>query len=497
MTSKSEKSYIQVSLTSELPTRSDGRGLLDYRTIQLEIGTIAQSNGSARVCLGGTEVVAASRLEVENTVDGGRIDCHNSSPAAYPRLSSSALDDLQYDFGELLNSVLGDKSLRPSNLTILPGQKAWCLNLDFVILSDAGNIYDALFIVAKAVLSNTRVPLTSPIEFKPLQGASDIVMDDAESALDTRRRVQAAADFELKDYWDEGEVLSGGEDWPLSSTHFLDATLQEEEAILSRLLGVRLMGAGEVVSADIKSLIQTAERYAQDLCKLLNTKVAEMFAADIAGFDVKDIFSGSQKFRIIIIVWSGVSSVTDITLAVTLLWYLKLRRTGYVTMETGLIIAIWAFIDLVLYLIFTRYLVFDLPLKKLYANSLMSTLNSRDRWRYDIENDRRIALQKVAVVESGISMPNGSQRVIWTGMENSSNQSGYSHFGNLKGLPQNGILVTSSTVIHRDRADDEDQSDIQISEDPTVHENFVNPSSCSRLVQSTFQSTQESHHIPE
>lgn len=83
MTSKSEKSYIRTSLLSKTPIRSDGRGLTDYRIIQLETGVIAQSNGSARVNLGGTEVVAATKLEVESTtngegIEGGRIDCHVS-----------------------------------------------------------------------------------------------------------------------------------------------------------------------------------------------------------------------------------------------------------------------------------------------------------------------------------------------------------------------------------------------------------------------------------
>lgn len=142
----------------------------------------------------------------------------SSSPAAYPRLSSSALDDLQDDYEELLNTVLGDKSLRPSNLTILFGQKSWCLNLDLIVLSDAGNIYDALFITAKAALSDTRVPLTRPIEFKTLHTSTDIIMDVAESGLDMRKRTQAAADFELRDYWDEGEVLSGRDNWPVCIT---------------------------------------------------------------------------------------------------------------------------------------------------------------------------------------------------------------------------------------------------------------------------------------
>lgn len=106
--------------------------------------------------------------------------------------------------------------MQPSNLAILPGQKAWCLNLDLIVLSDAGNIYDALFIVAKAALSDTRVPITRPIEFRTVERTID---DSEKSGLDTRRQqVQTAADFELRDYWDEGELLSGRESWPVCIT---------------------------------------------------------------------------------------------------------------------------------------------------------------------------------------------------------------------------------------------------------------------------------------
>jgi len=138
-----------------------------------------------------------------------------SSPSAYPHHSSSSIDDIQYDLSQLLNSILSHKSLRPSNLSILPGKRSWLLNLDCIVLSDAGNIYDALFIAARAALWDTRVPSTRPIEYKTPQKLSGDVMD--ESGLDTRTAANAA-DFELKDYWSDGEVLEGREMWPLCIT---------------------------------------------------------------------------------------------------------------------------------------------------------------------------------------------------------------------------------------------------------------------------------------
>ena len=89
--SKAERAYIQAALHSTPPLRADGRGLTDFRTVFLETGVAPLANGSARVNVGkaaqegggGTEVIAAVKLEVEDVqfgdgIDGGRIVCNVS-----------------------------------------------------------------------------------------------------------------------------------------------------------------------------------------------------------------------------------------------------------------------------------------------------------------------------------------------------------------------------------------------------------------------------------
>lgn len=86
--SKSERSYIQTALEAIPPLREDGRALYDYRSVYLTTGVAPLANGSAKVNIGksteegggGTEVLAATKLEVETVgsgdgVDGGRIAC--------------------------------------------------------------------------------------------------------------------------------------------------------------------------------------------------------------------------------------------------------------------------------------------------------------------------------------------------------------------------------------------------------------------------------------
>lgn len=90
--SKAEKTYIQASLQSPSASRADGRPLHDYRSIAIETGVAPLANGSVRVNIGknssnggGTEVLGAVKLEVEN-VSGktdGRIVCSVSWCVVY------------------------------------------------------------------------------------------------------------------------------------------------------------------------------------------------------------------------------------------------------------------------------------------------------------------------------------------------------------------------------------------------------------------------------
>ncbi|EIW52788.1 ribosomal protein S5 domain 2-like protein [Trametes versicolor FP-101664 SS1] len=322
LVSKAERAYIQASLQATPPLRADGRGLLDFRTVLLETGVAPLANGSARLNIGkmahegggGTEVLAATKLEVEDMetgdgVDGGRVVCSVScSPSAYSHLSSNALDELQHDLTVILQQTISHPSLHPQNLTIIPRKKSWLLNLDAVILADAGNAVDALFMAARAALWDTKVPRTRAVEYNAPE-ASQVARDSAGamdvdnreaipavSGFDTREMVRTAADFELPDYWDEGEVLQGQEKWPvcvtlnlLPPTHFLDATQPEEasaplrvhlmfsfaSATSPKLHSLRLSGPGELELTQVKSYIADGEKYARELYNALETKLRE------------------------------------------------------------------------------------------------------------------------------------------------------------------------------------------------------------------------------
>ncbi|KAJ3574716.1 hypothetical protein NP233_g1572 [Leucocoprinus birnbaumii] len=125
-------------------------------------------------------------------------------------------------------------------------------------------------------------------------------------------------------------------------------------------------------------------------------------------------FTQFQKFRVVVIFWLGSSCLADVVITSAMVFYLRKHRTGFsqtdhqidriirVTMHTGLVTALWALIDLMLYLSSvshysllpsaSRHLFFNFCLSKLYTNSLMSSLNSRGGWKYNEESDRDATL---------------------------------------------------------------------------------------------------------
>lgn len=149
-------------------------------------------------------------------------DCKASSPAAYPHLSSAALDDLSYDMTIILNQCLSHPSLHPKNLGIIPRRRSWLLNLDAIVLSDSGNVYDALFLAARSALWDTKVPKTRGVQYQPKSNVlsdQDVEMSaDGSGSIFNTRELANAADFELADYWDEGEPLKVSQQWPVCVT---------------------------------------------------------------------------------------------------------------------------------------------------------------------------------------------------------------------------------------------------------------------------------------
>ncbi|KDR77699.1 hypothetical protein GALMADRAFT_138763 [Galerina marginata CBS 339.88] len=106
-------------------------------------------------------------------------------------------------------------------------------------------------------------------------------------------------------------------------------------------------------------------------------------------------WAGFQRFGGALITWLSASAAADVLITISLCWSLHRRKTGMkvtddkvaklvrLTMQTGLLTTIFALLDVILALTVHGASVnfaLDLPLSKLYSNSLLSTLNARETW---------------------------------------------------------------------------------------------------------------------
>ncbi|THH32697.1 hypothetical protein EUX98_g1496 [Antrodiella citrinella] len=160
-----------------------------------------------------------------------------------------------------------------------------------------------MFMAARAAMWDTKVPVTRAVQYtaksgnasKPADGKMEAADEASLSGFDTRQ-IPSAADFDLPDFWDEGEALSGRETWPLaitlnihSATHFLDATLKEEAAVPLKLVvaftfstpstptlqAMRLLGPGELEHPRLQTLLSEAGKYAQQMYDALEVKLRD------------------------------------------------------------------------------------------------------------------------------------------------------------------------------------------------------------------------------
>lgn len=148
----------------EKGTRQDGRGVKDFRNIEVETGLIESADGSARVRLGNTTVIAGIKI-IPGTPFG---DTPNLGvlttgmeliPMAHPTFESGPPGE---DAIELARVV--DRGIRESGmvdveaLCITPGEEVWMCYIDIYAIDHDGNLFDAANLAAVCALKSAIIP---------------------------------------------------------------------------------------------------------------------------------------------------------------------------------------------------------------------------------------------------------------------------------------------------------------------------------------------------
>ena len=162
------KSIVEKHVISllEKDIRLDGRKLDEFRNVEVEYGiSPVSAEGSARVKIGETEVVAGVKMEVgtpyPDSLDEGTLMANvELLPLSSPNFEPGppGINSI-----ELARSVV-DRGIRESHsidfkkLCIKKGEKMWIVMVDTYSINDAGNLADAIGIASLAALQDAKFP---------------------------------------------------------------------------------------------------------------------------------------------------------------------------------------------------------------------------------------------------------------------------------------------------------------------------------------------------
>lgn len=152
-----------ISLLSK-QTRLDGRQANEYREVTVEKNVTKNAEGSARVKIGETEVIAGVKMEVMTPYsDQPDVGSMMVNVELYP-MSSPDFEPGPPSIDAIEMARVTDRAIRESKmidvkkLCITPGEKAWMVVIDICSINDAGNLFDAMYLAALAALEEARFP---------------------------------------------------------------------------------------------------------------------------------------------------------------------------------------------------------------------------------------------------------------------------------------------------------------------------------------------------
>lgn len=144
--------------------RSSGRGLMDYRQVEIAPGYVRNADGSALVRLGNTVVVAGVKLEIgspypDTPNEGALVVNAEFMPTASPTFEPGPPDENAIELARIIDRSLRElKVIDMSKLAIIPGKRVWVVYIDIYVLDHDGNLVDASSIATLGALMNTSLP---------------------------------------------------------------------------------------------------------------------------------------------------------------------------------------------------------------------------------------------------------------------------------------------------------------------------------------------------
>ena len=144
--------------------RIDGRGRFEPRETTLETGILGNAEGSARVQMGKTIVLAGVKFQLmtpypDRPTQGGLMCSAEVRPVAGRGWEAGPPSAESIELGRVVDRGIRESGcIDVDELCIIPGERAWQVILDLFAVSDDGNLFDAFALAGIAALRTAVVP---------------------------------------------------------------------------------------------------------------------------------------------------------------------------------------------------------------------------------------------------------------------------------------------------------------------------------------------------
>lgn len=144
--------------------RVDGRKPDEFREVKVEVGVAGNADGSARVSLGHTKVIAGVKASLgqpfpDSPNMGLQIVHAELIPLASPIFEPGPPDENDIELARIVDRGLRSApALKLEELALIPGKQVWRIFIDIYPIDHDGNFIDASGLAAMAAILNTRIP---------------------------------------------------------------------------------------------------------------------------------------------------------------------------------------------------------------------------------------------------------------------------------------------------------------------------------------------------
>ena len=149
----------------EKESRLDGRKFDEFRKVEVEYGISPKSaEGSARVRIGNTEVVAGVKMDVgqpypDNPDEGTIVVNAELLPMSSPDFESGPPSVVAIELSRVVDRAIRESGcLDTKKLCIKKGEKVWTVFVDIYPINDDGNLFDAMSLAAMAAMKDAKFP---------------------------------------------------------------------------------------------------------------------------------------------------------------------------------------------------------------------------------------------------------------------------------------------------------------------------------------------------